>query len=387
MPVAPASIALSPVPVPQPQMAPQAQSASSLARTSGSLAPEAARERVFGADSGTPSSTSSNWSPAHVQSELDGPLSVDEPAFSRRRGVVPFADALWIRVRLARLELPLWSVLAPGFVLVALISAFAASAVSAHAPTRSKNGWEGQPAPSTVVNAQPPTAPESAPSSWAVPPTAPASADAPDLRPEFAGPTPVPSFGLAPGSYGSGDVSRLNATRLKQATDAARSLTAELSRDPGLAQEPKTLEALRRFLDDPETARVVLPAIAELPAPFAADLLYEVWTSSVARTETTELARAFLFSRDVRAKASPALSVALDLKLAESCDQYRAVLTRAVREGDRRSLPLLIRLQRRFGCGPNKRLDCYDCLRKGDDLEQAIKSVRERREVRSFGAR
>jgi hypothetical protein len=44
-------------------------------------------------------------------------------------------------------------------------------------------------------------------------------------------------------------------------------------------------------------------------------------------------------------------------------------------------------LQRRYGCGPTKRQDCYACLRRGDDLELAIKAVKERREPRIFGKR
>ena len=90
---------------------------------------------------------------------------------------------------------------------------------------------------------------------------------------------------------------------------------------------------------------------------------------------------------DVRAKASSGLSVALDLRVAESSEKTSQVLPRAVNEADRRSLHLLLRLQRKYGCGPNKRLDCYPCLRSGADLENAIKTAREHPEPRTFGKR
>jgi len=107
----------------------------------------------------------------------------------------------------------------------------------------------------------------------------------------------------------------------------------------------------------------------------------------VQRNETTELARALLFSKDIRPKASAALAVALDLRVSPDCATNQAILPRAEKEGDRRSLHLLIQLQRKYGCGPNKRQDCNPCLRTGDQLDTAIKAVKERREPRTFGSK
>jgi hypothetical protein len=144
---------------------------------------------------------------------------------------------------------------------------------------------------------------------------------------------------------------------------------------------------LRRLSDNAVTAPGVLESMAALPAPIAADLLYEVWTGTVQRNATTELARALLYSRDVRPKASPALAVALDLRVSTSCKENQAILPRAEQDGDRRSLHLLLQLQRRYGCGPNKRQDCNPCLRKGDEVERAVKAVRERRDPQPFAKR
>jgi hypothetical protein len=104
------------------------------------------------------------------------------------------------------------------------------------------------------------------------------------------------------------------------------------------------------------------------------------------RTDTTELARSLLYSPEVRPQASPALAVALDLRLAESCEQYQAVLPNALKDGDRRALHLLAKLTPKHGCGAKKRDDCYACLRaKSDELSATINAVKSRR-APTFGA-
>jgi hypothetical protein len=84
----------------------------------------------------------------------------------------------------------------------------------------------------------------------------------------------------------------------------------------------------------------------------------------------------------VYAKASPALKVALDLRRAESCEETQKILPRAIEQGDRRSLHLLERRLRKYGCGATKKEDCYKCLRDGDELKDAIKAVRTRQRPR-----
>ena len=195
------------------------------------------------------------------------------------------------------------------------------------------------------------------------------------------------AYELKPLSYASKDVLQLSQQRANAALTRAQSLRATLARDPGAVEEPRTLSEIARLIDNPETSRLALEATAALPAPQAADLLYEVWAGTAERTEATELARALLYSKDVRPKASGALSVALDLRTAVSCEENLALLPRAQKDGDRRALHLLIKLQRRYGCGPNKRLDCYTCLRDGTVLDDAIKAVRDRKEPKTFAKR
>ena len=120
--------------------------------------------------------------------------------------------------------------------------------------------------------------------------------------------------------------------------------------------------------------------------PISADLIYEVWTGTTARSTATDLARSLIYSKEVRAKASKALAVALDLRDADTCEKSRDLLARANGKGDRRSFSLLNKMTRKYGCGPAKRQDCYACLRDGKDLDDALKAVKARREPKPFGS-
>ncbi len=113
---------------------------------------------------------------------------------------------------------------------------------------------------------------------------------------------------------------------------AARALRDRVDHDPGLIKDPEVLAQLRRNSDDPETARDALAAMANVPGPISADLIYEVWTATAQRTTATDLARSLIYSKEVRAKASKALAVALDLRDADSCEKK----SRSVAPSDQR---------------------------------------------------
>lgn len=309
-----------------------------------------------------------------------------------------FGVAMKSRVRFGGGEVPVWSLVTPLILVAALASALAASAVSGR--RGQDNGTPESPSPSLASS---------------VVTNSPAQGDRARNRPdEFAaghtqsapenGASPVHSANRAqPGVGATADhpggqtgsrepytalqlIARAE-TRSRGALAAAREFDAVLDHDPGLITEEKTQAELRRLSENPETARVVLGAVAKLPAPVAADILYEFWTGTGAKNETTELARSLLYSRDVRPKVSAALAVALDLRSAEECEDAKAILPRAQKDGDRRSLHLFIKLQRKYGCGPNKRQDCYPCLRRGDELESVIKTVKARQEPRFLSSR
>jgi hypothetical protein len=162
----------------------------------------------------------------------------------------------------------------------------------------------------------------------------------------------------------------------------ARTFAGVLSREPVAINQPSVLVELGQHLSRPHTAREALGALAALPGPIGADLLFEIWSgTSVPRRsrDVTELARQLLYSREVLSRASPALRVALDLRATEGCEGQLPLLERAATDGDRRSLVPLAKLAWTHGCGPNKRQDCFACLRKGSELKSAIRAVKQRR--------
>jgi len=165
---------------------------------------------------------------------------------------------------------------------------------------------------------------------------------------------------------------------------------AALERDPAVAEDPSFREHLRRFTQLEETSEAAIRlAASHLGAP-GADLLYEVWVNTKAKNTRTQLAKQLVYSEAVRAKASPALSVLLQLRSAmqaaedaelpteASCAEIRRLLPTVTLHGDQRALRVLTPLTRRNGCGARQAEDCYPCLRAGSELTDAIAAARTR---------
>ncbi|MBX3232793.1 MAG: serine/threonine protein kinase [Labilithrix sp.] len=86
-----------------------------------------------------------------------------------------------------------------------------------------------------------------------------------------------------------------------------------------------------------------------------------------------------LAKADVRRRASPAAAIYLELKAAgRDCARVRDLLRRAHESGDARCLPLLRPLREKTGCGLFRAKDCWSCLRKDDELDDAIRAVESR---------
>ncbi|HEV8550996.1 MAG TPA: hypothetical protein VGQ57_18240 [Polyangiaceae bacterium] len=289
-----------------------------------------------------------------------------------------FGEALAARVRLAGMDLPFWVALLPVLGVVVALSVLLAGMSTGASGEKSATASAGT------------AAPEGASAAPAVSETS--AVKEPEVAPATHGGTLVEQArsgdekALAaltqkkPRDLGSEEALALAAGRMAQEQNVASKLRARLAADPGLAKDPKVIADLRRLAQEADTSRDALAAMAALPGPLSADLLYEVWTSTAERSQTTELAQALTLSRDVRPKASPALAVALDLREAETCEANAKILPRAVEVGDKRALAPLSRLLRRTGCGPAKRDDCYTCLREGELLKQAFTAVKLRRE-------
>jgi hypothetical protein len=294
--------------------------------------------------------------PPHSQAALD----VSAPSLG---------EALRARVRVAGGEVPLFATILPVLALIALFAAVLGG-VLASAGSRAA-------APDPVVT---PSEVGPSPASSAAPSASTAIAEARQPPPAPSGAAFAALEQKKPGELRTEEVLSLADGKAEKALASARGLADRLAADPDVAKDPSILSELRAFAAAPETDRVALAAMARLPGPLSADLLYEVWTGTAEKSESTELARALLLGQDVRPKASPALAVALELRQAEGCEAYQQLIPKAMELGDKRSLAPLAKLLRRTGCGPAKRDDCYPCLREGDALKNAIVAVKKRRE-------
>jgi eukaryotic-like serine/threonine-protein kinase len=108
------------------------------------------------------------------------------------------------------------------------------------------------------------------------------------------------------------------------------------------------------------------------------DALIEFSTNKTTATGTKARATRSLGRADVRANASPAAAVYLELKAATTCAARKELLERAQASGDGRSLAILKSMKSPRGCGFMGIRDCWACLRRDDALDDAIRAVEAR---------
>jgi len=169
-------------------------------------------------------------------------------------------------------------------------------------------------------------------------PALPATANPPvDYSAEVAQPLTKPQpvgisdlEGRSTDSLNSHELLLLAQAHAQKQSDAAAQLRQKIEANPALGKDSATQSELLHLAADARTSRDALGAMAAVEAPIAQDLLYEVWAGTPERSDTTELARTLLYSTDLRKGASPALSVALGLRSAETCEQFKALLPQAV---------------------------------------------------------
>ena len=142
---------------------------------------------------------------------------------------------------------------------------------------------------------------------------------------------------------------------------------------PEIAGDAALLADVRAAASDAAASDAALKLAAEGLGAAGLDLIYDVWESSKAvpsRASLSKQARAYLDDDALRAKASPALKVLLELNKAqkEGCGSVKKWLARAASEGDARVLPALKRFDDHRGCGFLGLSDCYSCLRAGKDV-------------------
>ncbi len=261
-------------------------------------------------------------------------------------------DAITQRVRALAIELPLWMFLAP--LLVALLAAC------------------------TIV--------AFAVGSRRTPPQATVALEAASATPLASAATaaPLPSIDAsaieskAPEARSAEEVLSLAGVAADKKRAAAARFNQDLLQAPTALQKKATLTELRKLVGDPITAPQTLAAVADLPGPTGPDLLYELWSGTPNKTDSTELARSLLSSRDVRSRVSDALSVALNLRAIEACGDLVPLLERTRQVGDKRSLAPLTKWKRKRSCSLPGQRDC--CTKdQAEGIDSAIAAVKSRK--------
>jgi serine/threonine-protein kinase len=104
------------------------------------------------------------------------------------------------------------------------------------------------------------------------------------------------------------------------------------------------------------------------------DALYDLSNSKTATMLARNRAAKGLSQEDVKANASAATRVMLDLKGASTCTARRDWLQKAKQGADSRSLPTLKAMRNTRGCGFMGLKDCWPCIHK-EDVDDAITAV------------
>ncbi len=159
---------------------------------------------------------------------------------------------------------------------------------------------------------------------------------------------------------------------------AIRELVHKIELVPKVLELKENMKTLRQWANDTEVADDLMLEIAALPGPTGPDLLYTLGPAVSKKSEPATLAEQVLYSKDVRAKASPGLSILLELRREESCERVLKLLDTVKAQGDRRSFGLLAQLNNKNGCGPKKGDDCWPCLRNGDIIKDVVREITKR---------
>jgi hypothetical protein len=162
--------------------------------------------------------------------------------------------------------------------------------------------------------------------------------------------------------------------------DAMRALGKWAEADPAAGKSPDAENAVLAAATG--TPSDLDAAIAVMEGPLGADgvdLMLDLQAKPGMANATKTRLNQSLAKPEVRSQASPAASLALDIKAAKTCDARYALLERAKSEGDARVLAVLKPMEQKSGCGFLGRRDCWSCMRKDEALGDAISAIEKRK--------
>ncbi|MFO0575415.1 MAG: serine/threonine-protein kinase [Polyangia bacterium] len=148
--------------------------------------------------------------------------------------------------------------------------------------------------------------------------------------------------------------------------------------DPMILQDEEVMKVLTAAIQGPAEAAQAAATLLESGLGEAGiDLLFD-FTSKQSKIRGKSRLQQSLGKPEVLARASVPTRVALELRAAKSCEAKRALLPRVQQEGDQRALGLLKALAQTQGCGFMGDEDCWGCLRKTTELQDAVAALEAR---------
>jgi len=169
-------------------------------------------------------------------------------------------------------------------------------------------------------------------------------------------------------------------TGVRNTREAMREASLWLAADANAAADVKLEEDVRNAALLREAQDDAFEVLESKMGVRGIDILYDIAYGSSGRLYPQAAARAkkSLESAEVRKAASPALSVVLAFRDAKTCEQKHALLGEARDKGDVRMFALLQPYEATRGCGFFGRSDCYPCMHRDHDLDDALQVLQDR---------
>jgi len=162
--------------------------------------------------------------------------------------------------------------------------------------------------------------------------------------------------------------------------DAALAYRGALSIGRQPASEPQVLLDMFECGKDSEAWPIIInqcEAVTRRGGMGAAglDLLWDLWIALSQDPAKESLAEATFKKLVISSRrGTPELRAAIELHNSTTCKTMKPALEHAAKHADSRSLARLQQIERtRDGCGADKSQDCFECIRDGGLLDEAIK--------------
>ncbi len=163
----------------------------------------------------------------------------------------------------------------------------------------------------------------------------------------------------------------------KNGLEALRWLARVVAIDGSVIREGELLQAAMLAVNDRDAMAASISLLENELGARGVDVLYTLAVRPGPSRIKNSVQRSFT-KADVRARASAAAAVAIELHAAQECTAKRALLPRAAQVGDRRALIHLKSLTQVHNCGPYGMIDCWACLRADTALRSAITTIEAR---------